>query len=98
MPFDLRFTEEAAKQFESLQSAAHRKQYAAVKKALALLRRNPRHPGLHTHAYESIAGPGKAKVWEAYAENQTPGAWRLFWSYYPPESNTITILAITPHP
>ena len=36
-------------------------------------------------------------VFEAYAENNTPGAYRIFW-YYGPGKNQITILAITPHP
>lgn len=34
-------------------------------------------------------------VFEAYAENETPAAYRLFW-YYGPEEKEITIYSITP--
>ena len=36
-------------------------------------------------------------MFEAYAENNTPGAYRIFW-YYGPEKTMISIIAITPHP
>ena len=39
----------------------------------------------------------KEPVFEAYAENQTPGAYRIFWCYGP-DKKQITIIAITPHP
>jgi cysteine synthase len=35
------------------------KRYRAVVKTLKLLQSNPRHPGLQTHQYHSIAGPHK---------------------------------------
>jgi hypothetical protein len=37
------------------------------------------------------------KVFEAYAQHKTPGAFRVFWCYGPAQGQ-ITILAITPHP
>ena len=40
---------------------------------------------------------GSEEIFEAYAENKTPAAWRIFW-YYGPNKKQITILAITPHP
>ena len=70
-----------------------------VNKTLALLVENPKHPGLHSHQYDGIANPftsGKS-VWEAYVQNRTPAAYRLFWCYGP-EAGQITILAITAHP
>lgn len=36
-------------------------------------------------------------VFESYAQNKTPGAYRIFWTYGPSKAE-ITILAITPHP
>lgn len=36
-------------------------------------------------------------VFESYAQNNTPGAYRIFW-HYGPKKKMITILAITPHP
>jgi len=37
------------------------------------------------------------KVFDTYAENKTPAAYRIFW-HYGPEPGGITIIAITPHP
>ena len=37
------------------------------------------------------------KVFEAYAQNRTPGAYRVFWCYGP-QQGQIIIVAITPHP
>lgn len=68
-----------------------------VRRALGLLETNPRHPGLATHEFRSLSGPAGEKVFEAYAENRTPGAWRIFW-YYGPRQGMIRILNITPHP
>lgn len=73
--------------------------FKQVHKAIDLLRDNPKHPGLHTHEYVSITNPydKNAKVFEAYAQNATQGAYRIFWCYGP-KAGEITILAITPHP
>jgi hypothetical protein len=73
--------------------------FKQIQKTLHLLRDNPRHPGLQTHEYDSIENPydDKQKVFEAYAQNQTPGAYRVFWCYGPGKRE-ITIIAITPHP
>jgi hypothetical protein len=38
-----------------------------------------------------------AKIFEAYAQHKTPGAYRVFWCYGPGKQE-ITIIAITPHP
>lgn len=73
--------------------------FKQVEKCVRLLLDNPRHPGLHTHEYDSIPHPydKKGKVFEAYVQNRTPGAYRLFWCYGP-GTGEITIIAITPHP
>ena len=73
--------------------------FKQVEKCARLLLENPRHPGLQTHEYHSIEHPHDAdqKVFEAYVQNRTPGAYRLFWCYGP-EKGDITIIAITPHP
>lgn len=73
--------------------------FKQVRKCIELLTNNPRHPGLHTHPYGSIPSPydSKQKVFEAYAQNQTPGAYRVFWCYGPGK-NELTIIAVTPHP
>lgn len=68
-------------------------------KCLSLLEVNPRHPGLRTHEFSSIEHPYEngGKVFEAYVQNNTPGAYRMFWCYGP-EKGQLTIIAITPHP
>jgi len=73
--------------------------FKQVNKTLNQLRENPRHPGLQTHPYYSLPHPYKKgdKVFEAYAQHETPGACRVFWCYGPKERE-ITIVAITPHP
>ena len=68
-------------------------------KAVALLLSNPKHPSLATHPYDSLEHPfdSSEKVFEAYAQNKTPNAYRIFWCYGPGKRQ-ITIIAITPHP
>jgi hypothetical protein len=70
-----------------------------VEKTLRLLMVNPKHPGLRTHEYEAIENPcdKNQKVFEAYAQNETPGEYRVFWCYGRAE-NELAIIAITPHP
>lgn len=115
MTFKVRWTQQAADTFETLQAAAKASQkkdakksskaskaqglFRQVEKCVRLLLENPRHPGLHTHEFKSLensVAPG-TKVFEAYVQNRTPGAYRLFWCYGP-EAGEITIIAITPHP
>ena len=96
--FDIYLTDEAQEQLHRLKTdQGLSKRYKAVKKNLHFLSTNPRHPGLQTHEFTSIKGPKGEKVFEAYAEQATPGAYRIFW-YYGPGQNQITIVAITPHP
>ncbi|MBM3680259.1 MAG: hypothetical protein FJW81_02865 [Actinobacteria bacterium] len=73
--------------------------YRQVAKGLRLRHENPRHPSLQTQAFHSREHPfdPAAMVFEAFAQNRTPGAHRVFWCYGP-EAGMITILAITPHP
>ena len=73
--------------------------YKQVVKCLSFLAETPRHRGLQTHIFTSMDNPydPKEKVFEAYAQNRTPGAYRVFWCYGP-EKDQITIIAITPHP
>lgn len=98
MAFDLLFTDRACADLDRLEAdSGLAKRLKAVRKALGYLETNPRHPGLNTHKYDSIKGPANEEVFEAYAENKTPAAWRIFW-HYGPGRKSITILAITPHP
>lgn len=98
MSFTLKFTPQAEADLKSLEEdKSLHKRLKAVRKALGYLETNPRHPSLNTHKYTSISGPNGEEVFEAYAENKTPAAFRIFW-FYGPEKKEITIIAITPHP
>ena len=98
--FDIQFTVTALEKLRSLeQNPAEKGLVKQIKKTLGYLQTNPRHPSLHAHPYDSIAHPfnPKEKVFEAYAQNDTPSAYRVFWCYGP-QKKQITIIAITPHP
>jgi hypothetical protein len=70
----------------------------AVKKALAHLEQNPRHPGLHTHKMKGQRCPHDGDLWQAYAENKRPGAYRITFCYPPGVPDTILIVDIMVHP
>ena len=96
--FELHWTAEARKNYNLLKhNASQEKRYKAVKKTLNFLATNPRHNSLQSHEFMSLEGPDGEKVFEAYAEQKTPAAYRVFW-YYGPAKSIITILAITSHP
>lgn len=98
MNFKLLFTIQANKDLEELENnKGLEKCLKAARKSLAYLQSNPRHPSLNTHKYHSIKGDKGEEIFEAYAENNTPAAYRIFWHYGPNKDN-ITILAITMHP
>ncbi len=96
--FEIFLTDEAKNQLERLKKdRGLEKRYNAVGKAIRFLSENPRHKSLKTHEFTSLIGPKGEKIFEAYAEQSTPAAYRIFW-YYGPGRNRMTILAITPHP
>lgn len=69
----------------------------AVRRCLGFLQTDLRHPSLNTHEFRSLKGLNGEKVFEAYAQQKTPGAYGVFW-YYGPERGMTTIVAIVPHP
>jgi hypothetical protein len=101
----LKFTPTADAQLAALENTpAQAALLGQVRKALGYLEVDPRHPGLQTHEFTSLTGVNGEKVFEAYAQNNTPGAYRIFWHYGPDEiegkkrTPVITIVAITSHP
>lgn len=98
MKFELKFSEKADEQLEELENNPSKKAACkAVNKILGYMETNLRHPSLKTHEFTSLKGTKGEKVFEAYAQNDTPGAYRVFW-HYGPGKNEIFILLITPHP
>ena len=94
--FELRFSNEAKQVLAELEGSDIKK-YSKVRKTLGLMETNLRHPGLKTHQYDTISGANGEDVFEAYVENKTPAAFRVFW-HYGPGKGLITILDITSHP
>lgn len=95
------FTTEAEKNLAEIENKKSSKGlYKQVLKTLG----NSKHPSLKTHLYSSISGVNGEKIWEAYVQNNTPGAYRIFFHYGPDEAvdgkriSVITIFAIIPHP
>jgi hypothetical protein len=102
---ELRFTLQATRALMELEaSAAKSGQLKQVRKTLRLLETNLRHPSLQTHRFHSLRGPEGEEVFEAYAQNQTPGAYRVFFIYGPDRVEgkkrfpALTVITITPHP
>jgi hypothetical protein len=97
MEFEVILSPTAQRHYDELrQDKSRLKRYKAVKKTIEHLS-NPRHPGLQTHPYSSLPAIHGKKIYEAYAQQDTPGAYRVFWRYGPAK-NQIEIIAITPHP
>jgi len=99
MPFQVIYTKRAKKDLDELKRDGSKKGVLrTVCKAIKFLAQSPRHPSLKTHQYHSIPEiyPGQ-KVWEAYAQDKVPAAYRVFWSYGPSKGQ-ITIISITTHP
>lgn len=103
---ELRFKPAADEQLTYLENTpAMKGVLKQVRKTLGYLETNLRAKSLQTHEYESLTRRYEIKVFEAYVQQDTPGAYRVFWHYGPDEIGKngeripiITIVAITPHP
>jgi hypothetical protein len=101
----IKFTLTADDEYASLENAPSKAAiFEQVRKALGYLEIDPHHPSLNTHEFTSLTGADGEKVFEAYAQNNTAGAYRTFWHYGPDKIKgkkripVITIVAITRHP
>lgn len=94
--FTLAFTREAKEQLAHLK-ATDPKKHKKVEKTLGLLETNHQHPSLHMHDYDSLEGPNREKVREAYVENRTPSAYRVFFYFPKNQRGNIVIVSVTPH-
>jgi len=96
--FEIIITDEAQRCLDALaMDHSLERVYKAVSKAIRLMSANLRHPSLATHEFQSKKGPNGEKIFQSYAQNNTPAAYRIFW-YYGPNKTEITIFSITPHP
>jgi hypothetical protein len=102
----LRFTPTAGGQLTALEKdPAAGGVLKQVRKTLGYLEANPQHQSLQSHEFKSLTRRYGEKVFEAYVQQDTPGAYRVFWRYGPDEKDAagkriavITIIAIVPHP
>jgi hypothetical protein len=102
---ELIFTPIARQQYSQLQnSPADENLLKQVRKTLAWLETDTRHPSLKTHEYKSLKGVNGERIWEAYVQHRTAAAYRIFFHYGADKIKNrkripvITIIAITPHP
>lgn len=97
MPFNLIFTNRADEDLTKLEEdKGLQKRLKAVNKTLGYLETNPKHQSLNTHEFTTLSKQFGKKIYEAYAENKTSAAYRIFW-HYGPNKDEITIIAITSH-
>jgi hypothetical protein len=97
MHFQLKFSEQAFQKLKSLESDNSKKALVKqIKKVLGFMEINLKHPSLKTHKFNGLTCQ-LGDVFESYAQNNTPGAYRIFWAYGPGR-NELYILDITPHP
>lgn len=80
MNFRIEFSSSARDSLINLQELDAKK-YNKVLKTLGLMATNLRHPSLKTHKYDTLSCPNQEEIFEAYVENKTPAAFRVFWYY-----------------
>jgi len=106
MNYKLRFTLTADEQLKTLENTTSLKGVLRqTRKTLGYLETNLRAKSLQTHEYKSLTKRYGQKVFEAYIQQKTPRAYRVFWHYGPDEIGkngkripVITVVAIIPHP
>jgi hypothetical protein len=97
--FQLERSPKAAEQLAELErDAGLYRQLKAVRKALGFLQVDPDYRSLNVHPLIGETCPHGGTLFEAYAQNKTPGAYRIFFCYPPDQRGWIYVVAITPHP
>lgn len=97
MQFHLIFSEAAKLKFLELEQDKSKKGLLKqLRRVLGFMETNLKHPSLNTHKFSGMSCK-LGDVFETYAQNNTPGAYRIFWAYGPGKRE-LYILDITPHP
>jgi len=97
MQFKLRLSDQAKLSLVALEADKSKKPLLKqLRKVLGFMEINLKHPSLNTHKFDGISCK-LGEVFESYVQNNTPGAYRVFWVYGPGRAE-IYILDITPHP
>ena len=95
--YEVSLTDEFQSQLKKMKSSSDVGLIWLAKACIIKLAHNHKYPGLNSHRFESLDQRYGEKIWESYVENNTPGAYRIFW-YFGPTNKTITLILITPHP
>lgn len=106
MRHELRFTPKADEQLSQIENdPALKGVLKQVNKTLGLMETNLRSKSLQTHPHHALTARYNEKIFEAYAQQNTPGAYRVFWHYGPDERDEngkripiIVVVLITSHP
>lgn len=97
MQFKLQFSDEAKLKLKALELDKSKKGLLKqLRKVLGFMETNLKHPSLNTHKFSDISCK-LGGVFETYAQNNTLGAYRIFWAYGPGKRE-FYILDITQHP
>src|SRR5580658_7983630 len=106
MPFNIRmgvpemaavWVDLSARKLQGTLDENEEKFFKKLVKVFGFLGDNPRHRSLQTHEIAVLTDKYGFKVFEAYLENNTPAAGRVFWAYGP-DKGDITVLGVEPHP
>jgi hypothetical protein len=73
------------------------RKYKKVLRTIEMIATDHRHTSLASHRYELLDRVWGEAIWQSYVEQGTPSAWRMWW-YFGPDTGTITIIAVGPHP
>jgi len=97
MMFNIKMTPLALKQLEEIKKREPRQGLLKqIIKTIRFLSENPRHPSLHTHKNQKLSNLHNLDIFQVYAQNYTPGAYRIFFTYS--AKDEITITSIEAHP
>jgi hypothetical protein len=96
--FSLRLTDTVRAQIKAVsENPAQAGLEFQLKAAITKLVHDPKFKGLNSHKYDYLNDRYGQDVWESYVQNNTPGAWRIFW-FYGLRKDEITLVLATPHP
>ena len=103
---ELRFSLTADETLDNLEKSPSLKGVLKqVRKTLGYLETDLRSKSLLNHEFESLTRRYGRKVFEAYAQQHTPGAYRVYWHYGDDELDEngkripiITVIDLIPHP
>jgi len=106
MQRELRFTPTADLQLKLIENdPALKGALRQIRKTLGYLETNLRAKSLQSHKHESLSRRYKREIFEAYSQQHTPGAYRIFWQYGDDEQDDqgnripiITVISIIRHP